>query len=237
VHPSIRASRINNDFSRKNLNSNLGTESTRREVPLRNCLAGRVSATYELQFRESRDRRVSRLTEMFRGEFDNSGRVGSILDEIRYRRRGREFHERNLGLRASGDPRRATRSRGAPSRRHLAPLAGRSRGTRAPPPRSTSVTYVRVTFACASLTASRVIFSTEKTLRRAIYYMSRSNTRDGLKRGFRPRALSLPRATLRRARMPDSRYGALLHFLPFHNLYKNRQFVPSIFDNVAVKQM
>lgn len=40
------------------------------------------------------------------------------------------------------------------------------------------------------------------------YILRRSNTRDRLKRGFRPRALSLPRAALSRARMPDSRYGA-----------------------------
>lgn len=46
--------------------------------------------------------------------------------------------------------------------------------------------------------------------RRAVHYTSRSNTRDGLKRGFRPRARSLPHATLRRSRMSGSRYGAPL---------------------------
>ena len=74
---------------------------------------------------------------------------------------------------------------------------------------------------------------------RAAHYTNCSNTRDRLKRGFRPRALSLPRATLRRKRMPGSRYDAPLRLFPtalFRNSYKNRQFVASIFDNVAVKQ-
>lgn len=42
----------------------------------------------------------------------------------------------------------------------------------------------------------------DRRLQRALY-MHHSNTRDRLKRGFRPRALSLPRATLR-TRMPGS---------------------------------
>jgi len=90
---------------------------------------------YKLEFLKSGDR-IAYLYSIssFGGDRVSQGENlvprGTISDErsdidVAGGRVGREFHEWNLGLRArSGDPRRATRSRGAPSRRHLAPSAG-----------------------------------------------------------------------------------------------------------------
>lgn len=130
------------------------------------------------------------------------------------------FYERNLGLRArSGDPRRLTTSR---SHHHLLRCptvnCGQSREIRRTISRTmhACVTLSRSALSSA-LTASLSTSRSHKQARalgseraRWYYILRRSNTRDRLKRGFRPRALSLPRAALRRARMSDSRYGVLL---------------------------
>lgn len=106
-----------------------------------------MSATYKLQFRESDDRNVPGTTR-------DAGQRSDI--DVAGQSRG-EFHERNLGLRArSGDSRRATRSRGAPSGCHLAPVGGTiawDSRTTAPHPLG-GATYVRVTLACAPLSRS-----------------------------------------------------------------------------------